>query len=229
VFDDVPTRPLVIVDPATHSMGTSLPRYVASRVHEFVDEKEYRRIIVLGSYDRRQVASRKEKTDKLENWQRPTVDLSGSDLRVHCFPGRSYVFHYASLIATHLALTGRDPNIVSMALPSRSVCQEEILRLGFSQIRPADVLIVASGNEKLSPPRVLWTDSGAFLTRSERMGSRMVAWLAVKHSFWGDIAFHLGGAVRLPAHSLYWQTREFGGRAPPKYYTRDRTFEPPPR
>jgi hypothetical protein len=176
-------------------MGESLRPYVQSRVHELVDTADYRRIVVLGSYDRSLVVSRKEKSDKLENWQRPTAVLRKGELQIHCYPGRAYVFHYGSLIATHLVLTGRDPGLVDIILPSPSSCWAEISRSGLVALEPTASLIVASGNEMLATADSAWADHGVFATRTESYGSSTFTWLAVKHSFWGDIAFHLGKAL----------------------------------
>ncbi len=173
-------------------MGRSLVQYVHTRTHELIDGDGYDSIDVLGSYNRNLIVSTKEKCDKLENWQRPTAEFKDGVLRIHCFPGRAYVFHYASLIATHLALTGRDPTLVRMILPEPSECRSEILKSGFERLQPTPALVVASGNEKLNPDAAEWIDHGRFMARTE---AGRVTWLAVKHSFWGDIAFHLGNAL----------------------------------
>ena len=210
----VPERPVVISDPREHSMGASMFRYVQSRVHEFVDEASYRRVVVLGSYNRSIHISSKEKIDKLENWQRPTAEIRGDELLVHCFPGRGYVFHYGSLIATHLSLTGRDPDLVRIELPTTAQSAVEIDRLGYSSLRASHTLVVASGNEMLAPQGAVWVDHGAFLTRRELVGSQFVTWLAVKHSFWGDIAFHMGRALAVAGFSRIIFVGKLGSLVP---------------
>lgn len=192
---DVPDLAISISNPSVHSMGDSLPMYVDSRVHELVDAAKYRRILVVGSYNRGLLVSGKEKTGKRENWQRPTAHLEGGELRIHCFPGRAYVFHYGSLIATHLALTHRDPTLVRISLPPPSRCWNEIIKAGFTDLRATNTLIIASGNDRFAPAASMWVDHGTFETRSAGQGAGAHTWLAVKHSFWGDIAYHLGKAV----------------------------------
>lgn len=195
IGSDVPDHPMIISDITMHSMGVSLSRYVESRVHEYVDEAQYDVVRVIGSYDRKKKVSRKEKTDKLENWQRPTAEIVNGELLIHCFPGRAYVFHYGSLVATHLSLTARNPHLVHIELPSALEVAGEVESLGFSSVCSTETVIVASGNEMLAGANVEWMDHGSFLTRRERIGSQSVTWLAVKHSFWGDIAFHMGKAL----------------------------------
>ena len=191
---DVPENPLIVSDPTQHTMGYSLPRYVEMRTHEFVDEMQYDKIRVLGLYGRTKGVSRKEKNDKLENWQRPTAELVSEELRICCYPARAYVFHYASLIATHLALTGRDPNIVRQDLPSERECERAISEAGYSALEPSDVLIVCSGVSQLTSIRN-FADYGLFKAKQEMLGKRSVTWLIVKHSFWGDIAHWLGSEL----------------------------------
>ena len=188
---EVPSKPVVVMA-HDHSMGDSLPRYVESRVHEWVDDTSVSRIVVLGSYDRSLCISSKEKRDKLENWQRPTACRTGGTLELHCFPGRAYVFHYASLVATYLDLCGRDPTIVDLRLPDAASCADQLLATGLADVSPTSAVVVASGNVFLQPEGAQWVDHGECLSRVEVVGGEPVTWLAIKHTFWGDIAFHLG-------------------------------------
>lgn len=195
ICSDAPDVPLVINEPSQHTMATSLGRYVQTRVHEYVDDRTYKRIAVFGSYNRSLAVSRKEKRDKRENWQRPTACIRDETLEIHCYPGRAYAYHYASLIATHLKLTGRDHSIVNLSLPAPEACRDEIARAGFDKIRPTNSLVVASGNDFLAPVGSVWDDCGTFEVRVSNHRASAITWLAVKHSFWGDIAFHLGHAL----------------------------------
>lgn len=197
----VPKSPVIIADPTQHTMADSLPKYVASRTHEFVDELPYDSIHIFGHYDRDKAASHKEKRDKLENWQRPTAEVVAGELRIYCFPGQSYVFHYASLIATYLALTDRDPTKVHFTLPAEHECETAINDAGYAAIAPTDVVIVASGTSHLVSPDNL-SDFGAFQTKQEMLGARSVTWLIVKHSFWGDIAHRLGAVLAKRGFSM---------------------------
>ena len=190
----VPKAPLVLDDPSQHTMADSLLKYVATRTHEFVDELPYDNIHILGLYDRGKAASQKEKRDKPENWQRPTAELVSGELRICCFPGQAYVFHYASLIATYLALTNRDPTRVHFTLPSDEGCEMAINEAGYSTIEPTDVVIISSGISHLvSLDR--FRDYGSFQAKQGMLGASSVTWLIVKHSFWGDIAYWLGTAL----------------------------------
>jgi hypothetical protein len=189
---DVLDRPVVISDASAHTMGSSLPRYVSTRVHHIVDERDFNSIVVLGSDDRSLIVSNKEKRDKLENWQRPTASVSGRSLTIHCFPGQAHVFHHASLVASHLALTGRDRDIVRLDRPEPSAIHKALRNSDLSTVRVTDIAVVASGNTYMTPAGAIWSERDTFWTRSELIGRRQVTWLAIKHSFWGDIAYHLG-------------------------------------
>jgi hypothetical protein len=190
----VPETPVILDDPSQHTMAGSLLKYVATRTHAFVDELPYDSIHILGLYDRGKAASRKEKCDKPENWQRPRAELVSGELRIYCFPGQAYVFHYASLIATDLALMDRDPTRVQFTLPAGHECKTAINEAGYSTIVPTDVVIVASGISHLVSLDN-FRDYGAFRAKQETLGTSSVTWLIVKHSFWGDIAPWLGAAL----------------------------------
>lgn len=195
MISTVPETPVILTHPSQHTMADSLREYVSTRTHELVDELLYERIHVLGLYDRRKAASRKEKRDKPENWQRPTAELlAGGELRIYCFPGQAHVFHYASLIATYLALTDRDPTKVYFTLPADHECETAIHEAGYSAITPTEVVIVASGISHLVSLDN-FRDFGAFQAKQETLGARSVTWLIVKHSFWGDIAHRLGAEL----------------------------------
>ena len=172
-------------------MGRRLPAYVETRIHEWIDSKEVERIDVIGSYNRAYRVSAREKRDKLENWQRPTATVTSDVLTIHCYPGRAYVFHVASLVATRLALTGRDPGIVRMAVPDPARTGAAIREMDLQQIPVTSSVVVATSNLLLAPTDAPWHDGGRFLHRQELDGVAST-WLAIKHSFWGDIAFHLG-------------------------------------
>lgn len=197
----VPQKPLVIDDPSQHTMGSSLLRYVETRTHEFVDKLEYRSIRVIGLYDRKTSASCKEKCDKPGNWQRPTARLVSGELQICCFPGQAYVFHYASLIATYLALTNRDPTIVKLALPSIQKTKHTISRSNYWRLDSTDVIVVGSGISNLTSPRN-FRDYGTFQAKQELLGRNSITWLIVKHSFWGDIAYWLGAELASQGFSL---------------------------
>lgn len=169
--------------------------YVHTRIHEEIDHATYERIVVHGRYDRSAGISIKEKTDKRENGQRPTAELRNTDLWINCFPGRAYVFHYGSLIATHLALTGRDPGLVEIRLPPLAACESEVLKSGYAGLIPTPVAVLASGNDWFAPSNAVWQDQGAFLLRTETIGLPTITWIAVKHSFWGDIAYFIGRSL----------------------------------
>jgi len=190
----IPQTPLVIDDPSQHTMGGSLLKYVETRTHEFVDELKYQSIRVIGLYDRKVSASRKEKRDKPENWQRPTARLISGELQICCFPGKAYVFHYASLIATYLALTNRDPTIVKLALPSDKESKVAISQSNYSILEPTDVLVVGSGISHLTSP-INFRDYDTFQAKQELLSKHSVTWLMVKHSFWGDIAYWIGAEL----------------------------------
>lgn len=185
-------------------MGDSLPRYVESRVHEWVDDPRVRRVRVVGVHDRViATPSSKEKRDKSENWQRPTAVRFGPDLEIRCFPGRAYVFHCASLIATRFLLTGRDPARVEMELPGSKAARTQLQLGGLLRAPKRRVALVASGSRWVVPCAPSdWVDHGDVVSSTASQLGDDVTCIAVKHSFWGDISYHVGRLLAEMGFSL---------------------------
>ena len=97
------------VTPETHTMGDSLHRYLAMKIHPLVDCSEWKKLVVVGQhsrgYDPGTVVSSKEKRDKPFNWMRPTAKHVGADLHIQRFPGADHIEHYAAILATYLCIT----------------------------------------------------------------------------------------------------------------------------
>jgi hypothetical protein len=59
--------------------------------------------------------------DKLFKWQRhTTLHPSPGDLELQCFPSLDYVEHWATIVATYLALNRKSPEIDKFGLPTRT-------------------------------------------------------------------------------------------------------------
>lgn len=113
------------IDFHRHTMGLdSLLRYLQLKVHHLAQEQDWDAIRVIGDYDRTAVVSRFEKTGKLFNIERPTATVRGRELIVRAFPGADYVQHYALIIATFLAMTGRPADIVTYQPPGRRSAEQ---------------------------------------------------------------------------------------------------------
>ncbi|MGQ4445002.1 hypothetical protein ACN6LI_003422, partial [Streptomyces violaceoruber] len=111
------------IEPAGHTMTHGrLLRYLEIKVHHLIQDQNWDSIRVIGGYDRTAVVSRYEKTGKLFNIERPTAEVHGRDLAVKAFPGADYVQHYALIIATYLAMTGRPADTVTYQPPEQEEC-----------------------------------------------------------------------------------------------------------
>lgn len=183
-------RPFLVGNPHEHSMGDSIFRYLDIKIHDDIKTAVYRQIQVIGYYDRSSRIFKNEKNDKLENWQRPTTRLNSDTLIVQCFPGKDYVQHYASLIASYLALTGRNSSIVSYELPSDDACWQPIITSRLAELRPTDVLLLGAGLQQIAGPD-RWNDMGTFHLKKTKINNKTATLLLIKHSFWGDIAGRL--------------------------------------
>ena len=185
-------KPFCLDDTRTHTMGDSLVRYLGIKVHQYVDEKKYERIDVVGDYDRDSaVLSRKEKTDKQWNWQRPTATVKNGVLTIRCYPGQDYVRHYAALLSTYLSLTGRSASSVRYRLPSEDDCWKPLLRSRLSNLRVHDTVVLGVELRRIFEDVEWKHDSPILYGVYNGLRSSRTTLLMVEHSFWGDIAGRL--------------------------------------
>ncbi|MEV4333493.1 hypothetical protein AB0K02_23615 [Streptomyces sp. NPDC049597] len=170
-----------------HTMGEdSLLRYLQIKVHHLIQTQPWDSIRVIGGYDRQAVISTHEKTGKLFNWQRPTAEAHGRDLVVKAFPGTDYVHHYALIIATYLAMTGRAAHTVTYQLPDPALCHAavDLLELDLD----GDLVIVGWGLAHLAPADGVWTRGPGYAWQRTVLHGRQVVYLGFHHSIWGDVA-----------------------------------------
>ncbi|MFZ1721050.1 MAG: hypothetical protein WAU07_00940, partial [Microgenomates group bacterium] len=148
---DFAIRPFVLYSPDSHSMGSSLYRYIDIKIHHLIKENNYKKIVVIGEYDRtNSVISKFEKNGKLANWQRPTAMINGDTLTIKCFPGYEYVRHYASLIATYLAINNKDSSVVTYIPPSECDCWEPINSMTLENVPIGDMVVIGFGLPQIS-------------------------------------------------------------------------------
>lgn len=200
------TAPLyVIKQTSDHTMLGSLYDYVAQKIHQDIRLKDWSTIIVRGDYSRDPPArlSDVEKSHKMFNWHRPTTTVLGPDtIAVNCFPGNDYVEHYASLVATFLALEGRDPGVVSCERPLANRCSELFFASNLRGMGQADVVVIGYAYRLQSTRGKEWlySDDGEDLLFSWQKrtlpNGKTVAYLACMPSFWGDIGGHLVRALQ---------------------------------
>ncbi|MFJ5984404.1 hypothetical protein [Lentzea sp. NPDC092896] len=179
----LPASPIPV---AGHTMGTdSLLRYLQIKVHHLIQRDSWKRIYVVGGYDRQAVISEHEKTGKLFNVERPTAEIRGRDLVIKAFPGEDYVHHYALIIATYLAMTGK-PADVRYEFPDPAVCRAAVEQLDLDL--DGDLVIVGWGLAHLAPEANGWTFGAGYAWQRTRLHGRRVVYLGFLHSIWGDVA-----------------------------------------
>jgi hypothetical protein len=175
------------VDSYRHTMSfSSLLRYLEIKVHHLIDERDWRRIRVVGAYDRGCVISAKEKNDKLFNWQRPTAEPDGDELIIKCYPGTEYVHHYALIISTYLSMRGRYRGQVDYEPPAEAVCQAAVDQ--FNVDLSGDELVVVGWGLGHFVNDASWTYGSGYAWNRRRVEGRQVLYLGYLHSIWGDVA-----------------------------------------
>ncbi|TGO84359.1 hypothetical protein BPOR_0514g00070 [Botrytis porri] len=183
---------------AQHTMGPSLQRYLDIKVHHLVPSQPWTEIEVVGHHIRSAPAIiyNGEKTDKSFNYQRPTATILGEGkLRINCFPGRDYVKHYANIVATHLAIEGKDPGIVNIKFPLENAGYEVFMNSNLRGLAgdKTNLVIVGSLPRDILRSSEPWKDeenedeSFSWQTVTKKHGLKVTI-LKCRTSFWGDLA-----------------------------------------
>ena len=183
-------KPFVIKDTSIHTMGNQLYKYLDIKMHHHIINKDFKKIIVVGVYDRDVDISHHEKKDKLFNWQRPTAEIDGHNLTIKCPPGKEYVMHYGSLIASYLALNNRKFDQVYYLVPNEKECKQLILNSNLKDIKANKIVFIGYGLETISGKK-RWHGKGPFLYTHSKISGKKVTFIGCKHSLWGDIAGHV--------------------------------------
>lgn len=170
-----------------HTMAPDrLLRYLQIKVHHLIQDHDWERIHVVGAYDRNAVISANEKTGKRFNFERPTAQHHGRDLVVKAFPGADYVHHYALIIATYLAMTGKPADSVTYELPDPAASREAVAKLDLDL--DGDLVIVGWGLAHLAPADGAWIYGRGYAWQRTEIHGRRVVYLGFLHSIWGDVA-----------------------------------------
>jgi hypothetical protein len=178
-------KPIPILYAEAHTMEEALYGYMDLKVHEWVREGNYTKILVVGDYERSSGISKYEKSGKPFNWQRPTAAKRGQELIIKCYPSRAYVKHYAELIATYLALHNKKWNHVRYELPDESVTWKQLAASNLKEVPRGDVLIMGFGLDILAESHA-WQGKGAFSWIEKRAGGEKIVYLGCRHSYWGE-------------------------------------------
>lgn len=171
-----------------HSMGQSLERYIEMKLQDIIFSDSISEIRVVGNYDRSKGISVKEKNDKTFNYKRPTVFVNGDVATINCYPGMDYVYHYASLVKTYLAILGIKKKI-TVQFPTVQEIENQLMRSNINEIPKCKTVILGyvQGFEYLSNIEN-WLGTGDFLWKQITDDKILVG---CKHSYWGDIAGYI--------------------------------------
>ena len=188
----------------THTMGNSLTEYLKMKVHPLIQQRSWDKILVTGDHQRdssKVIVASNEKRDKPFNWMRPTVSVVESDtLYLHVFPGRDYVEHYAAIIATYLALKGKDVGLVRFQYPSQEDCLDVFSTSNLEKLGAVDIVVLGYVQGLQSWSQSDWedVDDGNLFSWKTAITARghRVAFLGCRICFWGDIGGNLVRTLR---------------------------------
>ncbi|WP_404501964.1 hypothetical protein [Arthrobacter sp. GAS37] len=160
------------------------------KIHSALLASSWKHIRVEGGYERAALISTTEKSDKMFNWQRPTAISTSHELVLKCFPGKDYVLHYGLIVATYLAMTGRNDEHVSMMIPRSDAAAEALRAIDF-EAGDVDLTVVGWGLPAFTGPNG-WSSGNGFMWKKDMLGKHRVLFVGFLHSIWGDVA---GSAV----------------------------------
>jgi hypothetical protein len=178
------------IDYTDHTMGAALMPYLQLKVHSLVQRHDWRRIYVIGDYNRKCRISALEKNDKMFNWHRPTASVIGDELIVRCYPGQDYVFHYALIVATFLSMDARWRGQVFYRLPEEGLCEAAVHRFELDVTRD-DVVILGWGVQHLAGESAVWISAEGYAWTRRMVHGATVLYVGFLHSIWGDVAGRL--------------------------------------
>jgi hypothetical protein len=186
-----------------HTMGESLTKYVSQRVHPAVREGSWLQIYVVGSIKRNppaKVASF-EKSGRPFNFQRPTATVTGPrTIQLNCFPSKSYVWHYASVVATYLKLVGKDPTIVRPIYPEESDTYKVLSHSNIDALGQADMVIMGEVYKLTKFASGPWqggrgSETNLFVWQKfQSAKGKTIALLGFNENIWGETG---GCAIRV--------------------------------
>lgn len=186
---------------STHTMGSSLIRYLALKVHPVIRDLGISSVNVMPLYDRVTGISPEEKPRKLFNFIRPTaIRRDESSVELRCFPGKDYLFHFGNVVASYVSNTNRFV-AVRCVVPGVIKCWEAIRETGIADIPSGRVAIMGyvEGLDGMSPDSK-WSGLGGFRWKRFCHSVPECYLIGCRHTYWGEIA---GRVVTLLAEKGY--------------------------
>jgi hypothetical protein len=186
---------LFIPSIGNHTMGESLIEYVSQRVHPDIREGSWLQIDVVGSIKRNPPAkiASFEKSGRPFNFQRPTATITNSTtIQLNCFPSKSYVQHYASVVATYLKLVGKDSTIVRPIFPDELDTLGALLKSNIDALGQVDVVIIGEAYRLAKFASGPWqgergSETDLFVWQKfQSAKDKTIALLGFKENIWGE-------------------------------------------
>jgi hypothetical protein len=176
-------------------MGKTLEIYIKQRIHQSITQGGWSQLIVRGILRRPPSATTAswEKRNRLFDFQRPTAtEMDSTTIQLNCFPSKSYVQHYASVVATFQNMMEWDTRIVRAITPSDSELLGCLLASNLPRLGPVDMVIFGEISKLSSFATEDWpipesSEHDLFVWQKFRpRNEKTVALLGCKESVWGE-------------------------------------------
>lgn len=172
-----------------HTMFDKLDSYICNKIHSDSNSHLIPKFVPYYLHEKnRCIISTKEKTNKLFNYQRPTLDIKDS-LCHYIFPGNDYLLHYTLLYNYHLNTN----KTLECLQDLNHIQQQEVpFHLIWNTLKiPTNIspTVILGYVESIKENNEEWTD----WIFNDQFGytyhkNKKVMLLGCKHSYWGDIA-----------------------------------------
>lgn len=177
------------IDSIKHTMGNSLLAYLDLKIHPYVKNNNISKIIVLGTEKFNENIKPSAKPGKLFNYIRPSLSSNNVEVKIHCFPGKDYVFHFASIYSSYFKIKNIE-TFVDYQLPSSNLCYRVINKFILeANIPPRNIAILGyvEAFEKLSDQKE-WGGGKYVKWKKITINKKSGVLIGFKHTFWGEIA-----------------------------------------
>ncbi|MGL4610641.1 MAG: hypothetical protein ACRCYY_13340 [Trueperaceae bacterium] len=188
------SHPLAVL-PQEHSMGDSLIPYLELKINRLIRDSRgnLEKINVVAEYDRIIGDISQEKTEKMLNYKRPSTTVIGDQAVIRCFPGRDYVFHFASIMASYIRFKGWH-TVVNMQLPPLKICDQTFEKSFLDGVEKLSGTVAIVGKiEDIYgfDDNAGWQGAQDFLWKHFDIQGVKGILLGCRHTIWGDIAGRL--------------------------------------
>lgn len=192
------TTALIEASPETHVMANALLAYTREKIPHGILEPEVNHIVISSAHGTAPHSA--GKGHPFDGRHPALTPIGGGGVRLECFPSRNLCFHYASLIATFLALNKRRDSVsIQLLLPEPSLTERVLRNSNLRRLGPVHIAIIGHVHHLEGLCDGQWEgdmdeSSHENIFRWKKFktpAGRSVALIGCLEKLWGDASQHL--------------------------------------